>query len=359
MNGHRLTVGTICSGIGGAELALDTLGFTMCAWQAEIDPYASRVLSARWPDVRNIGDITTTDWTQVEPVDAIAAGYPCQGESVAGLQKGADDERWLWPAVRAAIRTVNPRWVFIENVANHLRVSFPEVVEDLAGLGFDAEWGVYASSDIGACHRRRRLWVVAANRRRARLWPDTRRGDRSETASGGRTNPNNFARGGSPDDRRPSGPVTLLPTVTTVDGRTASRCVRDASTLRGVLASLTQPDDASPIDGLFGEYAPAVHRWTRLFRAAPPSPFTITTRSNRVLNPAFAEWMMGYPAGWVTRVGYPAGGMTALPGFDPSTETIPHGQQIRCVGNAIQPQTAVEAWGQLAARFDNVTLVDR
>lgn len=85
-----MLAGSLCAGIGGADLALEALGFTT-AWHAEIDPDASTVLAHHWPDVPNVGDIKTADWSQVKPVDVIVAGFPCQPFSTAGRRGGADD----------------------------------------------------------------------------------------------------------------------------------------------------------------------------------------------------------------------------------------------------------------------------
>ena len=82
-----MKVGSLFSGIGGLDLGLERAGMTV-VWQSEIDPYASRVLAKHWPDVPNLGDITTVDWSNVEPVDLICGGYPCQPFSYAGTRHG-------------------------------------------------------------------------------------------------------------------------------------------------------------------------------------------------------------------------------------------------------------------------------
>jgi DNA (cytosine-5)-methyltransferase 1 len=130
------------------------------AWYAEHDPDASRVMAAHH-DVVNLGDITTVDWRAAEPVDVLAAGYPCQSFSHAGKRKGFQDERAVWPHVADAVRHLRPRLVLLENVAGHLARGFGRVLGDLAEIGYDARWLCLRASDVGAPHRRDRVFVAA------------------------------------------------------------------------------------------------------------------------------------------------------------------------------------------------------
>ncbi len=155
-----MKVGSLFSGIGGLDLGLERAGMTV-VWQSEIDPYASRVLAKHWPNVPNLGDITKIDWSQVEPVDLICGGYPCQPFSNNGHRRGATDERHLWPYFFDAIRLLRPRWVVAENVPGHLSLGFDQVLADLAGLGFDVEWSTVSACSVGAPHMRKRLYFVA------------------------------------------------------------------------------------------------------------------------------------------------------------------------------------------------------
>lgn len=159
----------LCAGIGGLELGIKrALGGrlrTVCF--VERDAYASAVLVARMEgkalDCAPIfDDLETFDgraWRG--KVDLIAAGYPCQPFSQAGSRQGADDPRHLWPSVARIIREVGPRFVCLENVRGHLSLGFDRVLGDLADLGFDAEWKTVRASDVGAPHRRERLFVLA------------------------------------------------------------------------------------------------------------------------------------------------------------------------------------------------------
>jgi DNA (cytosine-5)-methyltransferase 1 len=168
-----LTVGSLFSGIGGLDLGLERAGMTV-RWQSEIHPYACRVLAKHWPDVPNLGDITTIDWSTVEPVDLICGGYPCQPFSVAGTRNGADDPRHLWPHMLGAIRLLRPRWALLENVPGHLSLGFGRVLGDLAESGYSVEWDCIPASSVGAPHRRDRVFAVAHADMRRREQRDSR-----------------------------------------------------------------------------------------------------------------------------------------------------------------------------------------
>jgi DNA (cytosine-5)-methyltransferase 1 len=74
-------IGSLCTGYGGLDLAVELVLGGQLAWYAETDRHAQAVLAARWPGVPNLGDIRTVDWASVEPVDVLTAGFPCQDYS--------------------------------------------------------------------------------------------------------------------------------------------------------------------------------------------------------------------------------------------------------------------------------------
>lgn len=137
----------------------------MC--HVERDAFAASVLVARMEDASLDrapvwDDLTTFDgraWRGA--VDLVTAGYPCQPFSVAGKRAGADDERHLWPHVRRIVEECGAPLVFLENVAGHVSLGLADVLADLAALGLDAEWLCLRASDVGAPHRRERLFVLA------------------------------------------------------------------------------------------------------------------------------------------------------------------------------------------------------
>jgi len=167
------TFGSLFSGIGGLDLGLERAGWK-CRWQVEIDPFCQKILSKHWPNVPKFTDVRQIKDGDLEYVDLICGGFPCQPVSIAGKRKGTKDERWLWPEFARIICMVRPRFVLVENVPGFLyplrekgshRVIGPppveEVLGDLALLGYDAEWDCLRASDIGAPHKRERIFVVA------------------------------------------------------------------------------------------------------------------------------------------------------------------------------------------------------
>ena len=163
-----LSVGSLFSGIGGLELGLERTGGFRTAWQCEIDAYCSEVLKLRWPSVPNLGDITKVDWNEVEKPDVICGGFPCQDISVAGRGAGIKEgtRSGLWSEYARAIRELQPRYVVVENVAMLARRGLVRVLGDLASLGYDAEWFTIRASDVGAPHRRERLFIIAHDNNR-------------------------------------------------------------------------------------------------------------------------------------------------------------------------------------------------
>jgi len=102
-------------------------------------------------------------------VDWIIGGFPCQPFSVAGAQRGTDDERWLWPHIRRIAREVEPRGLFLENVPGlFAHGGIDTVLGDLAENGYDTIWTTVRASDVGASHRRERCFILAYSRHDAR-----------------------------------------------------------------------------------------------------------------------------------------------------------------------------------------------
>lgn len=156
-----MKIGSLCSGFGGLELGVTAALGGEKAWFADPDPAAAKVLAHHWPGMPNHGDITNVDWTAVEPVDVVTAGPPCQPVSVAGRRKGETDERWLWRDVIAAVRVLRPQLVYLENPTGLLAGGFGRVLGFLAQSGFNAQWTCLRASDVGAPHRRERVFITA------------------------------------------------------------------------------------------------------------------------------------------------------------------------------------------------------
>ena len=166
---------SLFSGYGGFSLGLRLAGLeTRTVGYLEIDGYCQKILQQRMregflDDAPIWADIRAFNGTQSRGlVDLVTAGFPCQPHSTAGLRKGADDDRNLFPDTLRIIGEVAPRTgILLENVPGILVGSDGRppyggtVVGQLAEIGYDAEWRVVSAADAGAPHLRRRWWLVA------------------------------------------------------------------------------------------------------------------------------------------------------------------------------------------------------
>lgn len=176
-------IGSLCSGTGQLDEAVRAVYGGTTAWVSDVckftkggepghhDPCRSpcTILAHHYPDAPNLGDFTRTDWSTVEPVDILTAGFPCQPVSNAGKQLGDLDERWLWDDVLRAVREVRPGLVALENVRGLLTARsgglFGRVVGTLADVGYDVRWHCVKASDVGATHSRFRIFIAATDAR--------------------------------------------------------------------------------------------------------------------------------------------------------------------------------------------------
>ena len=157
---------SLFSGIGGLDLAAEWAGFETVA-QCEMADYPTKILEKHWPDLprwRDIRTLTKEDFfarTGLRTVDIISGGFPCQPFSVAGKQKGREDDRYLWPEMRRVIAELEPRWVVGENVPGILRIAAKDVIADLESLGYHVLLLDFEAAAVGAFHRRERIAFVA------------------------------------------------------------------------------------------------------------------------------------------------------------------------------------------------------
>lgn len=158
----ELRIGSLFSGIGGLEVGLERAGVGRTVWQVEIDPFARAVLARHWPDAVRYDDIRSMDWAQVEPVEVLCGGFPCQDISPAGRRAGLDGEHsGLWAEFARAVRELRPQFVVVENSTGLLVRGMGRVLGDLAAVGYDAEWDCIPAAAVGAPHLRARLFVLA------------------------------------------------------------------------------------------------------------------------------------------------------------------------------------------------------
>ena len=348
---RRLRVGSLFSGYGGLDLAVEDVFDARTVWFSEINEPVARVFAHHWPDVPNLGDITAIDWNDVEPVDVLCGGFPCQDVStvgkMAGLKPGT--RSGLWAHMAMAIEALHPEWVVIENVRGLLSApairpssegdhdeqrnpaaATPEgatlrnlepdpwglgdqptrplralgaVLGDLADLRYNTRWIGLPASAIGAPHPRFRIFILAhaavQNPSRLRLGP--RRGDIG-TGEGPAWNNRSEPSGHRPSDR----------------ARPTSFSGDDVRADRGVLRQ-------------WGRYAQAIGRWERITGRPAPAPAIVNEAVGPRPAPAFVEWLMGLPADWVT---------------DPILALTP-AQQLTSLGNGVLPAQAAAALERL------------
>jgi len=155
-----ITFGSLFAGVGGFDLGFERAGME-CRWQVEIDNYANRVLAKHWPNVHRERDILHSGGHNLEPVDVICGGFPCQDISYAGRGAGLDGERsgLFFEAVRV-VRELRPGCVVLENVAALLARGLDRVLGTLAEIGYNAEWHCIPAAAVGAPHIRDRVFVI-------------------------------------------------------------------------------------------------------------------------------------------------------------------------------------------------------
>jgi DNA (cytosine-5)-methyltransferase 1 len=156
---------SLFTGIGGIDLAAEWAGFETVA-MVERDKFCQQVLAKRFPNVPIYDDVTIFDGYKYEKeIDLLSAGFPCQPHSLAGKRKASSDERDLWGEVVRILGEAKPRFFLGENVPGLLTSEsgrfFGRILNDLESLGYRVGWATYGAKDIGAVHRRNRVFIVA------------------------------------------------------------------------------------------------------------------------------------------------------------------------------------------------------
>lgn len=342
----RLKIGSLFSGYGGLDLAVEHAFNAETVWFSELKELVAAVFSNHWPGVPNLGDITTINWHEVEPVDILIGGFPCQDVSTVGKRAGLapGTRSGLWAHMAEAIDALQPEWVVIENVrgllsspatrtpaegerndsrnpgdatlrelepnpwnlgdhaARPLR-ALGAVLGDLADLRLDARWIGLPASLVGAPHHRLRIFILAhrtlPHPTRDRLLPG-RRDPRSGTGKA------RDDRAVAPDHRLRAPRTGWL---TEQEARVGDTVVADRRTVQR-----------------WGRYADAISRWEHITGRAAPAPTLLNDADAPRPAPAFVEWLMGLPAGWVT-----------------DASELTQNQQITALGNGVLPLQAVAA----------------
>jgi DNA (cytosine-5)-methyltransferase 1 len=274
----KLRIGSLCTGYGGLDLAVEAHFNAETIWCAEFDKYASEVIKHHF-NVPNYGNIKTINWASMPQIDILTAGYPCQPFSHAGERKGTQDERHLFPYIAEAISNLRPRWVVLENVRGHLSLGLKEVLAHLASIGYDARWQTVRAADAGAPHRRERVFIVAE--------PSNTNGKR----------------------------FTL--------GQERSYADRHQGQSQSELSGMGEA--ASNTNNQYQSHNREVQKLGRRFMARCemhllPAPDALDQDGK--LSALFVEYMMGLPSGWITDSG------------------LSRAQQLKMLGNGVVPQQA-------------------
>lgn len=355
-----LRIGSLFSGYGGLDLAVEHVFGGETVWFSEINEPVARVFAHHWPDAPNLGDITRISWSQVEPVDILIGGFPCQDVSTVGKRAGLapGTRSGLWAHMGTAIEVLQPQWVVVENVRGllsspairpitegddnaprnpcaatpddtALRALEPDpwhlgdsatrplraagaVLGDLADLRMDARWIGLPASLVGAPHPRFRIFLLARrqdavpNPARVGLasrWRDPGQGE-GETGHDRTLAP----------DHRPRAPRT---------GWLAQQAQRLGDVVVADRGHLHR----------WGRYAHAVARWEHITGRVAPAPALLRNENGPRPAPEFVEWLMGLPTAWLS---------------DPR-HGLPPNQQLMALGNGVLPLQAAIALTAVSA----------
>lgn len=309
-----ITVGSMYSGYGGLELAIAAASAlpARTLWHVECDPDARTVLAVHHPGVPCRHSDRLVRWCRVERPEILAMGPPCQPTSAAGRGLGTLDPRWRWPYALAALVGLRPAALVFENVAGLTSHdggrTWAGILADMRAAGYAVAWGIYGACVVGAPHHRHRVFAVG--RLRPCAGAPVRVGTQAFCGLRTAALPSPMARDG---DGRGEGSAEYW------DARRARR-ERQGLPLGATVRLL--PTGIGQIS--WGEFAPAVERWSALTRPAP-TPVEPTARGGGLrLAPELPEWMQGLPAGYLT-------------------DHVDRNAALRLAGNGVCPQQGAYA----------------
>lgn len=162
---RELTHLSLFSGIGGLDLAAEWAGIRTVG-QCEWAEYPSKVLEKHWPgiprwkDIRGLTKESFYERTGRRTVDVVSGGFPCQPFSVAGKQRGKEDDRFLWPEMARVVKELRPAWLVGENVAGIVQMELPNILSELEAIGYRTRAFLIPACAVGARHRRYRVAIV-------------------------------------------------------------------------------------------------------------------------------------------------------------------------------------------------------
>lgn len=315
-----ITHASLFSGIGACDLAAEELGWRN-VFNCEINPFCRRVLNYHFPDVDGYEDIKTTDFRKYEgQVKVLTGGFPCQGFSIAGLRKGAEDDRYLWPQMYRAITEIKPSYVLGENVVGILSMVSPydeptvegkaslfdegeEILEsratyitedirrDLEREGYALQVFLLPACAVGAPHRRDRVWFLAK-----RIGRDPRGGDSEKSMFSILPTPtaSEFQHRRRVEELKEKGANSIYQRI-----NGALRPNGLADFLQFILPTPTSRDWKG---AEACEYKRQRGEKTDIRAYSLPGQFLSQPQDGKVfqqLNPLFVEEMMGFPRNWI------------------------------------------------------------
>ena len=173
----KLKVLDLFSGIGGFSLGLHSTGIFDTVKFVEIDKFCQKVLNKNFPGIPIEEDIKNVKGQEFE-ADVITGGFPCQPFSVAGKQKGTNDNRYLWPEMLRLIKEIKPEFVIGENVQGLINLQngmvLRQVQDDLESEGFEVQCFLIPASGLGAWHKRNRVWIMGHSKHNGLLASEKR-----------------------------------------------------------------------------------------------------------------------------------------------------------------------------------------
>ncbi len=352
---HRtpLRIGSLFSGIGGLELGLERAGVGRTAWQCESSPQARAVLAQRWPGVPCMEDVHSVNRTTVAPVDVLCGGFPCQDISVAGGGAGLDGSRsGLWHEFARAIEELEPRIVVVENVAALVTRGLDRVIARLTGIGYRVAARLLRAPDVGAPHRRERIFLVAWRDVGPRGISDADIWQRPERdAEPGQMGAQNVA-DGMCSRLEERGRVTPNPRAELATAERDRGAMDHAhgggrgrfgvgGVLNGERAAFGRDADGRGSEAPGMVWPPGPHDaagWRDYLDRFPGrEPAVTLSNGRRALNPRFVEALMGFPDGWTdARMRTPKG-----------ERSLSRRERLRMLGNAVMPQVGEVVGRQL------------
>lgn len=307
-----MRIGSLFSGIGGLDLACEQAFSGETVWQVEQEPYCQRVLESRWPNAKRHSDVREVGAHNLEPIDVLCGGFPCQDLSQAGRHAGLDGEKsGLCAELLRISRELTPRYVVMENVPKLLHYQ-QRLRDDFARIGYGLLWQQCEASDAGAPHKRKRVFVLAV--------------------------------------RGMQGSELLAPPL-------------------GQQTDLFAPPWVPPSSGAVKWPTPTVkgnHNKTGL---SSKSGDGLATAVGGCLNPAWVELLMGFPVGWTVpgvEVGehaWPLGRGDEQASHEPPRLVAPRSvpdrpARLKALGNAVVPQQGAAALKRMLSVAEVTKTVD-